>query len=54
MFKTLKREWLDDIDCFIMPDNFRLECIPRSVVCVALKDEVYVVVVTLGEAVTLL
>ena len=54
MFETLEKEWLKDIDCSIIPEDFILECIPRSVVCVALKDEVYVVVVTLGEAVTLL
>ena len=54
MFETLEREWLGDIDCSIMADDFRLECIPRSAVCVALKDEEYVVVATNGEAVTLL
>ena len=50
MFVTLAKERLDDIDCFIMVEGFRLECIPRSAVCVALKDEEYVVVVTNGVA----
>ena len=54
MFVTLAKERLDDIDCFIMVEGFRLECIPRSEVCVALKDVEYVVVATNGEAVTLL
>ena len=53
MFVTRDKEWLGDIECFIMAEGFRLECIPRSAVCVALKDEEYVVVVTIGEAVTL-
>ena len=44
---TRDKEWLGDIE------GFRLECIPRSAVCVALKDDEYVVVVTIGEAVTL-
>ena len=52
MFETPEWEWLEDIDCFIMPEDFRLECILRSAVCVALKDEEYVVVATIGEAVT--
>ena len=51
---TRDKELLDDIDCFIMVDGFRLECIPRSAACVALKDVEYVVVATNAEAVTLL
>ena len=51
---TRDKEWLNDIDCFIMADDFRLECIPRSAACVALKDVEYVVVATNAEAVTLL
>ena len=47
---TRDKEWLGDIECFIMAEGFRLECIPRSAVCVALKDEEYVVVVTNGVA----
>ena len=50
---TRDKEWLGDIECFIMAEGFRLECIPRSAVCVALKDDEYVVVVTIGEAVIL-
>ena len=49
----LENEWLEDIDCFIIAGDFKLECIPRSAVCVALKDEEYVVLVTNGEAVIL-
>ena len=51
---TLDKEWLEDIDCFIMVEGFRMECIPRSAACVALKDVEYVVVATNAEAVTLL
>ena len=54
MFETLEKEWLKDIDCSIIPEDFILECIPRSVVCVALKDEEYVVGATNVETVTLL
>ena len=50
MFVTLDKEWLEDIDCFIMPEDFKEACIPRSAVCVAVKDDEYVVVATNGVA----